>query len=220
LDGELWLARGRFEALTAIVRKTEPVDAEWKQVHYMRFELPGATGTFAERAARIETIVMDANWAQLVAVKQFRVADRAELQRKLSEVVRGGGEGLMLHLADAAYETGRSDVLLKLKPLQDAEAVVIGYLPGKGKHEGRTGALRVRTSDGVVFSIGTGLSDVLRTHPPPIGATITYTPTAASQRRACLGLRAIGGCATIRRSHHFAGTARARGSVSGPVPEP
>lgn len=175
LDGELWLARGRFEALTAIVRKAEPVDAEWKQVHYMLFELPGATGTFAERAERIETIVADANWAQLVAVKQFRVADRAELQRKLNEVVRGGGEGLMLHLADAAYETGRSDVLLKLKPLQDAEAVVIGYLPGKGKHEGRTGALRVRTSEGVVFSIGTGLSDALRTHPPPIGATITYT---------------------------------------------
>jgi DNA ligase-1 len=182
LDGELWLARGRFEALTAIVRKTEPIDAEWKHVHYMLFELPGATGTFAERAQRIETIVADANWAQLVAVKQFRVADRAELQRKLNEVVRGGGEGLMLHLADAAYETGRSDVLLKLKPLQDAEAIVIGYLPGKGKHKGRTGALRVRTSEGAAFSIGTGLSDALRTHPPPIGATITI-PIVASQRR-------------------------------------
>ena len=26
LDGELWLARGRFEALSGIVRKTEPED--------------------------------------------------------------------------------------------------------------------------------------------------------------------------------------------------
>ena len=70
----------------------------------------------------------------MIAVEQFRVADRAALKRKLDEVVRGGGEGLMLHLADAAYVTGRSDVLLKLKPLQDTEAVVIEHVPGKGKY--------------------------------------------------------------------------------------
>ena len=47
----------------------------------------------------------------------------------------------MLHLADAAYITGRSDVLLKLKPLQDTEAVVIEHVPGKGKYQGMLVAL-------------------------------------------------------------------------------
>lgn len=175
LDGELWLGRGRFEALAAIVRRTEPVDDEWRQVRYMIFELPNAPGTFAERASRIEAIAASENWPQLVAVQQLRVADRAELQRKLNEVVHAGGEGLMLHLADALYVTGRSDVLLKVKPLQDAEAVVLAHVPGKGKHAGRMGALRVRTNEGVVFSIGTGFSDAVREHPPPLGTTVTYT---------------------------------------------
>ena len=175
LDGELWLARGRFDALSGIVRKTDPVDDEWRQIKYMVFELPNAPGTFAERAQRIREITAKTAWPQLVAVEQFRVADRAALKRKLDEVVRGGGEGLMLHLAGASYVTGRSDVLIKLKPLQDTEAVVIEHVPGKGKYQGMMGALRVRAPDGKQFLIGTGFTDQARKNPPPVGTTITYT---------------------------------------------
>jgi DNA ligase-1 len=175
LDGELWLARGRFDALSAIVRRAEPVDDEWRRVKYMIFELPNASGIFADRAQRIREITAQAKWPQLVAVDQFRVADRATLKRKLDAVVRGGGEGLMLHLADALYVTGRSDVLIKLKPLQDTEAVVIEHVPGKGKYQGMMGALRVRSPDGKQFMIGTGFTDEARKNPPPVGATVTYT---------------------------------------------
>ncbi len=175
LDGELWLARGRFDALSGIVRKTEPVDDEWRQIKYMVFELPSAPGTFAERAQRIREIVTEAQWPQLAAVEQFRVPDRAALKRKLDEVVRRGGEGLMLHLADALYVTGRSDVLIKVKPLQDTEAVVIEHIPGKGKYQDMMGALRVRASDGKEFLIGTGFTDKVRKNPPPVGTTVTYT---------------------------------------------
>ena len=175
LDGELWLGRGRFETLSGIVRKTEPQDEEWRQIKYMIFELPGAPGTFAQRAQRIQEIVGKAQWPQLIAIEQLRVANRAALKRKLDEVVSGGGEGLMLHLADAEYVTGRSDVLLKLKPLQDTEAVVIQHVPGKGKYQGMLGALRVRAPDGKKFLIGTGFSDEVRRNPPALGVTITYT---------------------------------------------
>jgi len=169
------LARGRFEALSGMVRKTDPQDKEWRQIKYMIFELPDASGTFAQRVQGIRDIVAQTQWPQLVAVEQFRVADRVALKRKMDEVVRGGGEGLMLHLADAAYITGRSDVLLKLKPLQDTEAVVVEHVPGKGKYQGLLGALRVQAPDGKRFLIGTGFTDEARKHPPPLGTTITYT---------------------------------------------
>ncbi len=175
LDGELWLGRGQFETLSGIVRKTAPQDEEWRRIKYMIFELPNAPGLFLQRAERIKEIVAQTQWPQLVAVKQFRVADRATLKKKLDEVVRAGGEGLMLHLADALYVTGRSDALLKLKPLQDTEAVVIDHVPGKGKYTGMMGALRVRTPEGKVFLIGTGFTDEVRKKPPPVSATITYT---------------------------------------------
>jgi DNA ligase-1 len=175
LDGELWLGRGRFEALSGAVRRQQPDDAEWRQLRYMVFELPDAPGTFAQRVARIEAIARSAAWPQLVAVAQDPVADRAALQARLRDVVDAGGEGLVLHRAEALYATGRQAALLKLKPLHDAEAVVVAHLPGRGKHAGRLGALRVRTPEGSEFQIGTGFSDAQREQPPRIGATVTYT---------------------------------------------
>lgn len=42
LDGELWLGRGSFDRLSSIVRRSIPVDAEWRELRYMIFDLPGA----------------------------------------------------------------------------------------------------------------------------------------------------------------------------------
>lgn len=174
LDGELWLGRGSFERLSGIVRKTEPVDAEWRQVGYMLFELPGSAGTFGERKDRLRQLTEAAGVPWLRAVEQFRVADRQALTAKLNEVVAGGGEGLMLHRAEAPYRSGRGDDLLKLKPYLDREAKVIAHLPGAGRHAGRMGALLVEDADGRRFRIGTGFSDAARENPPAIGATVSY----------------------------------------------
>ncbi|MDP3539076.1 MAG: DNA ligase [Azonexus sp.] len=174
LDGELWMGRGSFERLSGTVRRETPDNAEWRQVRYMIFELPGATGDFRERAESIRQIVRQANVPWLREIAQFQVVDRSSLQKMLNDVVKGGGEGLMLHRADAPYETGRSDILLKVKLWEDAEAVVVGYLPGKGKFAGSMGALRLRRPDGKDFSLGSGFSDELRRNPPAIGAVVTY----------------------------------------------
>lgn len=174
LDGELWLGRGKFEQLSGIVRRDEPEEAEWRQVRYMIFELPDAPGSFRQRADEIRRITRQANLPWLKEIEQFSVVDRNSLQKHLKQVVKAGGEGLVLHRADAIYETGRSDSLLKMKPWEDAEAEVIGHQSGKGKYHGMLGALRVRTRDGREFSLGSGLSDAQRKNPPAVGTVVTY----------------------------------------------
>lgn len=174
LDGELWLGRRRFDELSGLVRARTPDDAGWRQLRYMVFELPGAAGTFAERVARLAALVQDTAWEQLVATPQTTVADRETLQRRLARTVAEGGEGLMLHLASAPCRSGRSDVLVKLKPHHDAEATVVAHHPGRGKYAGLLGALEVRTPEGRHFLIGTGLSDAERRAPPAIGSEVTY----------------------------------------------
>ncbi len=174
LDGELWLGRGSFDRLSAIVRRQAPDDADWKRVRYMIFELPNAPGSFTDRVEQIKRVTAAANLPWLQAVPQFRLPDAAALQKKLRDIVRGGGEGLMLHRDDAAYETGRSSALLKATPWLDAEATVIGHLPGKGKYVGMLGALRMELPDGRRFALGSGLTDALRRDPPPVGTRITY----------------------------------------------
>lgn len=175
LDGELWLARGRFESLVGCVRRAVPEPTEWAGVRYMLFDLPSHPGGFAARAEALRQLAPPVEGACLQALPQARLADFAALQARLREVVAAGGEGLMLHRADAPYRAGRSDALLKLKPLDDAEALVIGHVPGQGRHRGRLGALTVRRDDGAVFRLGTGFSDAQRAAPPAIGTWVTYT---------------------------------------------
>ena len=177
LDGELWIGRGQFERVVSVVRDAQPDDSAWKQVKYMVFELPDSQnqyGDFTQRMARIERITQHINAPNIQAVKQWRVRDRAELLRQLDTITQAGGEGLMLHLASAPYQTGRSDALYKLKLRQDAEATVIGYVAGTGKYAGKVGSLRVRTENGREFNVGGGLNDALRAQPPAIGSVITY----------------------------------------------
>lgn len=174
LDGELWLERGRFEALSGIVRRSVPDDAAWRSLRYMLFELPGGEGGFAQRATRLQQLARTAGWPQLVAVQQSRLPSTQALQQRLDEVLAAGGEGLMLHRADAPYHSGRSPALLKLKPLQDAEGVVIGHVAGRGRHVGRLGALRLRTDQGVDFLLGTGMSDAERATPPALGSQVSF----------------------------------------------
>lgn len=174
LDGELWLGRGRFDALSAGVRRAEPLDAEWRALKYLVFEAPGADGRFEQRHARLQQWVAQAGHPQLHVVEQQRLPDRAALQARYRQVLAGGGEGLMLHRADAPYVAGRSELLLKLKPLRDTEARVVGHVAGQGRHAGRLGALELETPDGLRFRLGTGLSDAQRDAPPPIGASVSY----------------------------------------------
>lgn len=61
-----------------------------------------------------------------------------------------GDEGLMLHLTDSEYTTGRCDVLLKLKLQYDAEAIVIAHVAEKGKNKGKLGALLLKRMRGAI----------------------------------------------------------------------
>jgi len=174
LDGELWAGRGRFSHTVSTVRQAQPDDAAWKEVRFMLFDLPDHPGDFSERDVELKRVVaaIGQPWVQHVA--QFKVNGRAELQAALARVVKQGGEGLMLHRGASHYRAERNDDLLKLKPYQDAEARVVGHLPGKGKYTGMLGALEVETAEGLRFRLGSGLSDAERRAPPPLGCWVTY----------------------------------------------
>lgn len=174
LDGELWMGRRSFDRLSAAVRRQEPQDPEWKDIVYHLYELPNGEGDFTARVATLNAIARKAAVPWLQVLPQVRVKDKAALQLKLAQVEREGGEGLMLHRADAPWQTGRSDVLLKMKRQHDAEAVVVAHVPGKGKYQGMLGAVVVVLPDGRQLRLGSGFTDEQRRNPPAIGSTVTY----------------------------------------------
>lgn len=173
LDGELWSGRGRFAELSGVVRKVQPVDREWRHVRFHVFDLPQPETVFEQRYRQLERLVAGSDSPYLVLVEQRPVAGHDELKAQLEAMVSAGAEGLMLKRRNSLYRAGRSDDLLKVKTHEDAEARVVGHLPGKGKYEGLMGALKVELYDGRRFRIGTGFTDADRRNPPAIGSVIT-----------------------------------------------
>jgi len=174
MDGELWMARGSFEITSSIVRSSPADEAQWGQLRFMAFDLPSVPGGFAHRHSQLVQQVKSHPSPHLLAIEQRRFRDASSLQSELQAVTQAGGEGLMLHHQDNPYSDGRSAGLFKLKLYEDAEAMVIGHVPGKGKYTGMLGALLVQADNGKRFRIGSGLSDMQRANPPSIGSRVTY----------------------------------------------
>ena len=174
MDGELWAGRGQFSHAQSTTAQTQPDDAAWRKMRYMVFDLPASPGSFDQRLPILKSTVAAIKQPWVQAVEQRKLTNDAELQQWLAQVVKGGGEGLMLHKGSAPYRSGRSDDLLKLKPFEDAEARIIGYKPGRGQWKGMTGALLVQSPDGKQFALGSGLTAELRKSPPALGSWVTY----------------------------------------------
>ncbi|MGE0712284.1 MAG: DNA ligase [Planctomycetota bacterium] len=173
LDGELWIGRGEFQRTVSAVRRARAGEA-WKEVRYLVFDAPAHGEAFEARHAHLRATLGADHTPYASVVDHTACEGRDHLREELARVEALGGEGLMLRQPGSRYERGRSQTLLKVKSFLDAEARVLEHLAGRGKHDGRLGALRVVTPAGVEFSIGTGFSDAERGAPPPIGSVVTY----------------------------------------------
>lgn len=170
LDGELWIGRGLFQSTVGVVRKKAPVDSEWQRVVFCVFDAPDAPGGFEARLDYCRQVVVG-GFARVV--EQVVCRGASHLSEFFSDLVAVGAEGVMLRKPGSAYEAKRSGCLLKYKPVDSAEAVIVDHKPGEGRHLGRLGALVCRWK-GVVFSVGTGFDDFLRENPPAIGRKVTF----------------------------------------------
>ncbi len=171
LDGELFGGRKQFQRTVSIARRVDAGDA-WKQLEFVVFDAPEHDGPFEERLEAARGLLDGHRWARVL--EHQRCGGVEDLERRLRGVEALGGEGVMLRKPGSAYAAGRSFTLLKVKTFHDAEATVVGHLPGTGRHSGRLGALEVELVDGTRFKVGTGFKDAERDDPPPVGSVITF----------------------------------------------
>ncbi|AJR05588.1 putative DNA ligase [Photobacterium gaetbulicola Gung47] len=174
LEGELWIDRNQFQLLSSIVRDHHPNEKEWQRVKFMVFDSPSISAPFQDRVLILKTQIQTIDQPYIQLIPQHDIANITELEQLLETIRSQGGEGIMLHRKDNLYQPGRSQNLIKVKPYQDDEAIVIGYVPGKGKYHGIMGAVWVTTSDNRKFKIGSGFSDHDRQYPPPLGSIVQY----------------------------------------------
>lgn len=173
LDGELWLDRGAFQTTVSIVRRQDR-GKQWQKIRYLIFDAPDHGGPFEDRLDFIGGTFADGVLEYASALAHEVCEGFDHLANELERIESLGGEGLMLREPKSAYVGSRSTSLLKVKTFFDAEAQVLGYTAGAGRHKGRVGALELVMKDGTRFSCGTGLSDAERDDPPAIGSVVTF----------------------------------------------
>lgn len=175
LEGELWGGRGSFERTVSIVKRQHPHDG-WLDLQFAIFDVPLASGGFSKRIEQASKWFRAHPSRFAHVIPQQLITHPDQLRAELGRIEGLGGEGLIVRNPAACYTSGRSRDILKVKNFYDMEAVIIGHIPGKGRHLGRLGALLVQLMKNphITFKIGTGLSDSERDRPPPIGTCITF----------------------------------------------
>ncbi len=157
LDGELWSGRGEFEKISSIVNSSS--DKGWENIKYMVFDSPSGDGDLNARLLLIKSWPKEHSGSPVVLIEQIPIKEPNAAFDFLDEVVRLGGEGVVLRDPNAPYINGRSDKILKLKKAYDSECVVLNSYKGRGKYADMMGGVECEDiKSHTRFKIGSGLA--------------------------------------------------------------
>lgn len=96
--------------------------------------------------------------AHLRLAPRVWVTNPDEVERVANEFLEMGFEGGMLKDPRATYRTDRTSAWRKVKFVEDYDVKIVGVQAGKGKHDGRLGAIKFEWKGGVLEA-GTGFTD-------------------------------------------------------------
>ncbi len=147
LDGELIAGKSRQNI--GIFRRKEPTSEDWQAAgaKYVVFDSIDPVKQFNKRWTDAKRGVSQPkspdlpNWVTILA--QVVCRSPADMDAFFAEVKGNGGEGVVLRAPNSPYVQGRSGLLLKRK-VEDVEDMrVTGVFEGKGRREGKIGAIEV-----------------------------------------------------------------------------
>lgn len=158
LDGELYnhSLKNDFEKIVSLVRKQNPTQEQLQESfmkvefhNYDMFDSYNPLVVFSHRQAWMKSHGLS-TLLHTVPVETLKVVSDSQVQNINKAWLKAGYEGSMLR-ADVEYQQKRTWHLQKVKQFKDEEAVIIDYVEGKGKLQGKLGKFMMKTAEGVVF---------------------------------------------------------------------
>ena len=114
LDGELWMGRGKFEDIMALLNSsTNYSEKRWNHVKYIVFDIPVSNLPYELRMDQLQKLKLPSH---TIGIQIHPCLGNEHLLKLLLEITAYGGEGLMLMKPQSFYSPGkRSNILLKVK---------------------------------------------------------------------------------------------------------
>jgi len=160
LDGELYnhALKDDFGKIISLVRKTKPTledrleSSEMTQFHCYDCILTDRMIKFAGRNLFLSRHLNPGSFPTVRLLPSLLVYDAASVEAKHKVLLSAGFEGSILR-KNAIYETKRSWTLMKVKDFHDTEALITGWVEGKGKRIGTIGKFTAVDTDGNEFGM-------------------------------------------------------------------
>jgi DNA ligase-1 len=160
LDGELFNndLRQQLNEISKLIRRTvhiskDDLERSEKLVRYYVYDGYDfgikKDCCYKERKSWIDTNVVG-SYKYMVPVQDFTINTEADLVRHYSSFIDDGHEGVMLRYSNMGYEHKRSKNLLKVKPEDSEEAIIVDIKEGTGNWSG-TGKTITLDWNGKVF---------------------------------------------------------------------
>jgi len=185
LDGELYNhdLRDDFEQIISLVRTQKPSpyvrSKSKKLVQFHCYDYANSQDNYKTRMNNLAVASFYSYCVKYVPTSVVYHYNHAQLKHQA--FLERGYEGSILRL-DKPYEQKRSYSLQKFKDFHDAEATIIGYVPGKGKRTGTLGKFIMKDDEGIEFGCPPGkgfnykdLTKILKNIDDYIGQRATFT---------------------------------------------
>jgi len=159
LDGELFNEeyRQQLNEISKLIRKTvhisqEDLDQCAKLVQYYVYDGYGFDETNDSTRGysyRKNSIDHHMKCTSVITVADHPIKSVEDMNRVYIEYVDAGHEGIMLRNCNSPYENKRSKYLLKVKPEDDSEAVILDIIEGEGNWSGSGKTITLKWGDKV-----------------------------------------------------------------------
>lgn len=168
LDGELYMGKQMLQPTLSIARSHTP-DNRWSQLTYKVFDIPFGMSDYKD--ARLDGI--ENKVVSRVCYERVPYAQADEwVESKVQDIIKEGGEGIMLRPNVLYWEPRRTASILKVKLTDVDEGIVVDIEPGKGKYTGMVGSLKVEWK-GLRFNVS-GLTDEERGRTDWMGRRVRF----------------------------------------------
>jgi DNA ligase-1 len=118
---------------------------------------------FIGRKTKLWTFMRNNKSKCLNYVESYAAHNWDEIETFFKNIIKEGGEGIILKYANSTYEFKRSKAWIKMKGVYSTTLRIVGTVEGKGKYKGMLGAFIAQTEDGKFqVEVGSGVTDEQR----------------------------------------------------------
>lgn len=118
------------------------------------------TRIYNDRRAFLQNLFTGKIYKNIKIAQQWQANSKSEILQVYENIVKNGGEGVILKDPHHVYECKRSKSWVKYKQVQDCDLLILGWYPGEGKREGLIGGLILSDQSRTLnVRVGAGFTD-------------------------------------------------------------